>query len=579
MTSATGDSPSNQHILRFLGLSVGQAMLLFAGIVGIASGLAATGFYWILNEFVQVFLQARPEGLNTWTVVITVLSPALGGLICGLMLHYWSPDARGGVAEVIEAILHRGGRIRPRVGLVKALASAICIGSGGSAGREGPVVQIGASVGSTLARIFRVTTQNSKLLVACGAAGGIAAVFNAPIGGAFFAAEIITGRFEMKGLTWLFTASAMGAAVARSLLHNRATFDTAPHELLSIWALLLHAVLGVFCACLGNVFVSLLHKSEVYFASLRLSHFLRPALGGLIVGLIGLAIPQVFGTGGELLQEIFAHPVAPGLLLLWMLGKLIATPLTLGSGGSGGDLMPSLFLGASLGGIFGHWIHLAFPLSTMAPSAYALVGATALFAGVAHAPMTAIILGFEMGRNYGLILPLMVSCSVSALVAKRLRKGSLYTEKLINKGVDVDRLRNFQPDPFDLVQVSEVMTLDPISVSPKMSLQDLSEKFISTGLHGLLVLEDEKIVGIVTVSDVQRAMEQNSGMTSVLEIATSDPIVCYAHDTLNSALARLGGLEVGRMPVVFETHPSRAIGILSRTDIVRGYSIGLSRRE
>lgn len=527
------------------GLTEGQKLLIFSGVIGLASGLAATGFYWMLSTFVHLFLINRPSGLTPFSVLAIILSPALGGLACGIMLHYFSPDARGGVAEVIDAILHRNGFIRPRVGVFKAFASAICIGSGGSAGREGPVVQIGASVGSTLAQVFQVGRKHSQILVACGAAGGIAAVFNAPIAGAFFAAEIITGRFEMKDLTLLFTASALGAGVARTLLYNHASFDVPPYQLTNLWGLAYYAVLGILCALVGHAFISLLHESEKRFAKIDLPFLVKPALGGLLVGIIGLWVPQVFGTGGELLSDIFVSPAAPMVLLLWMVAKLVATPLTLGSGGSGGDLMPSLFLGGTLGGAYGHFVHMAFPLSTMPAGAYALVGATSLFAGIAQAPMTAIILGFEMGQDYGVILPLMVSCSLSALVSRHFRSGSLYTGKLLERGIDVEKLRHARLGPLDLITVSEVMNPEPISVSPEMTVHELSQKFVTEGKHGYVVVENGKLIGIVTQSDAQKALESDAKSTKVRDVATLNPIVCFPSDTLEQAIGKLSPYDYG----------------------------------
>jgi CIC family chloride channel protein len=558
-------------------ISDGQKLLIFSAVIGLASGLAATGFYWMLNTFVHFFLVARPSGLTLTSVLTIVLSPALGALICGIMLHYFSPDARGGVAEVIDAILHRNGFIRPRVGFFKSFASAICIGSGGSAGREGPVVQIGASVGSTLAQAFNVGRKHSQILVACGAAAGIAAVFNAPISGAFFAAEIITGRFEMKDLTLLFTASAFGAGVSRTLLYNHATFEVPPYQLTHFWSLVFHAVLGILCALVAHAFIHLLHQSEKRFAKLNLPFIVKPAIGGLLVGLIGLWIPEVFGTGGELLGDIFVSPAAPGILLLWMLAKLVATPLTLGSGGSGGDLMPSLFIGGTLGGAFGHFAHAAFPLTTMPAGAYALVGATAFFAGVAQAPMTAIILGFEMGQDYGIILPLMVACSLSALVSRHFRSGSLYTGKLLERGIDVEKLRHARLGPLDLVTVGEVMNANAISVSPDMSIQDLSQKFVKEGKHRYVVMDEGKLVAVVTQSDVQKALESEPKPATVRDIASSNPVVCFASDTLEQAIMKLSPYDFGGMPVVSENDPTHVVGMISRKDILHGYGIGASK--
>ncbi|HLV81545.1 MAG TPA: chloride channel protein [Chthonomonadaceae bacterium] len=573
------ESIEEQHILNFLRLPWGQAMVLFAGIVGLVSGAAAFIFYWLINVSVRVFLLAHPASASSHPLKIlgTVLSPAVGGLVCGLLIHTFAPDAQGGVAEVIDALLHRDGTIRGRVGFFKALASAICIGSGGSAGREGPVVQIGASVGSALGRAFGATKRRAQLLVACGAAGGIAAVFNAPIAGAFFAAEIVTGRFEMRDLSLLFTASAMGAVVANALLRGQAIFQVPAYHLLTAWTLGFHVLLGVLCALAGHLFILALHACESIFHRIRLHTVLKPALGGLLVGLIGLLIPQVFGTGGELLRQLFALPPAATILLVWLLGKLIATSLTLGSGGSGGDLMPSLFLGATVGGAVGHLAHHLFPHSTMPPGAYALVGATALFAGVAHAPMTAIILGFEMGRDYGIVIPLLIACSISALVSAQLRTASLYTQKLKEKGVDIERLRGGRVDLLDTIPVEAVMDRNVPTVPPDLPVPELLDRFAATGHHGFVVAQDDRLKGIVTLSDAQKAIDGTEASRRVEDIATVDPIVCYPSDTVKQALWRLGTREVGRIPVVSETDPTRVVGLLRRSDVLRAYSASLAQ--
>lgn len=571
------DKLEDHHLLRPLRISSTQAMLLFSGTIGLAAGCAASVFYGLLNFIVRHILEVQSTSLSLTNIALIVLTPSLGGLICGVLLHYFAPDARGGVSEVIDAVLHKDGFIRTRVGVIKTVASAICIGTGGSAGREGPVVQIGASVGSTLAQVFQVSQRKAKLLVACGAAGGVAAVFNAPIAGAFFVAEIITGRFEMGDMTLLFTSSAMGATIARLFLGDRATFDVPAYHLASTGELLLHCVLGALCAVGGHLFIGCMHKSEKIFSKFRLHPVWAPAVGGLGVGLVGLFVPQVFGTGGDLLETMMIAPDVAGLLLLWFFSKMIATSFTLGSGGSGGDLMPSLFLGSALGGAFGHAAHFLFPASTMPAGAYALVGATSLFAGVAHAPVTGIILGFEMGRDYGVILPLMVSCSISALLSRRFRSGSLYTLKLQQKGIDVEKLRGLRSDPLDLVKVSEVMTHEFGSVPPHLPLQQLLELFTATGKHGFVVIENSRLTGIVTLSDVQAALERGESGKTVSDIATPDPVVCYENEPLSQAVNRLGTREVGRMPVVSTSDSGKVIAVLRRSDILRGYSLGLQR--
>jgi CIC family chloride channel protein len=428
-----------------------EAMFFFALLVGIASGFAALAFYGMIEVTIRSFVRLHQHAPGVFSRAVLLLSPALGGLATGYLLHYLAPDAKGGVTEVIDSLLHRGGFIRTRVGFFKSLASAICIGSGGSAGREGPVVQIGASVGSTIAQVFHVNRQRTQILVACGAAAGVAAVFNAPIAGAIFAAEILTGSFQMRDLALLFTASAAGSAVVQWLLWRGPAFPMPAFRPQTGWVLVLFFVLGVFVAVAGHAFIRVLHGLEERFRRSRVPEIWRPALGGLIVGIIGVGLnrTEIFGTGAAFMARVFDGAVFAdgraatifGLLLLLFLAKMVATGFTLGSGGSGGDLMPSLFLGGALGGAYGVAVHALLPGVALPPAAFALVGASSFFAGVAHAPVTGIVLGIEIGWDIGLTLPLMAACSMSALVASRLRTASIYTLKLEERGIDVEAVR------------------------------------------------------------------------------------------------------------------------------------------
>lgn len=428
-----------------------EPMFWFALLVGVASGFAALAFYGMIEVTIRSFLRLHHHAPGIFSRGILMLSPAAGGLVAGYLIHTFAPDAKGGVTEVIDSLLHRGGRIRSRVGFFKALASAICIGSGGSAGREGPVVQIGASVGSTIARVFHVNRQRTQILVACGAAAGVAAVFNAPIAGAFFAAEILTGSFQMRDLALLFTASAAGSVVVQWLLWRGPVFPMDPLRPKTGWVLILFFLLGILMALAGHLFIRVLHGLEERFRHSRVPEFWRPALGGLIVGVMGVGLnrTEIFGTGADFMARVFGGQVFAdgaalsifGLLVLLYFAKMVATGFTLGSGGSGGDLMPSLFLGGVLGGAYGVAAHRLLPGMALPPTAFALVGAASFFAGVAHAPVTGIVLGIEMGWDIGLTLPLMAACAMSALTASRLRAASIYTIKLEQRGVDVQAAR------------------------------------------------------------------------------------------------------------------------------------------
>lgn len=428
-----------------------ESMFWFALLVGVASGFAALAFYGMIEVAIRSFVRLHHHAPGLLSRGVLLLSPAAGGLVAGYIIHALAPDARGGVTEVIDALLHRGGSIRTRVGFYKALASAICIGSGGSAGREGPVVQIGASVGSTIARMFHVNRQRARILVACGAAAGVAAVFNAPIAGAIFAAEILTGSYQMRDLALLFTASAAGSVVVQWLLWRGPAFPMPAFRPQTGWVLVLFFLLGILMAFAGDLFIRVLHGLEARFRKSRVPEVWRPALGGLIVGIIGVGLnrTEIFGTGATFMAQVFdgsvfAGPSALsifGLLVLLYFAKLAATGFTLGSGGSGGDLMPSLFLGGALGGAYGVAVHALLPGVALPPAAFALVGAASFFAGVAHAPITGIVLGIEVGWDIGLTLPLMAACAMSALTASRIRTASIYTLKLEERGIDVQAAR------------------------------------------------------------------------------------------------------------------------------------------
>lgn len=573
-------------------------MFPLALVVGLSAGLAAYVYFWMTEVALRELVHFYQTHHGYWPSIALVLAPAIGGLLTGYIFHYFAPDAKGGgVPEVIDALLHKDGLIRLRVGLFKALASLFCIGSGGSTGREGPVVQIGASVGSALAQTFHITRRKAQLLVACGAAAGIAAVFNAPIAGAFFAAEVIIGSFAMRDLTLLFTASACSMVVARSLLWNHAQFPTPAYEFHVSWALVFHVLLGVITALAGHALITTMHGVEHKFRHSRIPEMWRPAVGGLMLGLlgVGLAIPQVFGTSAETIGaffdgEFFRQGLTGGLfqgdhlgimiggLLLLAVGKMLATSFTLGSGGAGGDLMPAMFIGGALGGAYGLVLHHLMPNTLLPPGAFAVVGALGVFAGIAHAPVTAIILGIEATYNYGLVLPLMMCCSASALVSAWLRTSSVYDLKLQERGIDVKAIRGRRAallDPLDRVRVEDIMTRPFARVAPDLPLSDLMADFARTGHHGFVVVDDiDRLLGIVTLTDVQRARLDADEKVSVqvrdVMTPAEDVVTCFPAQTLKEALLALGNREVGRIPVMDPLNTAQVIGVLRRGDILRG---------
>jgi len=364
-----------------------------------------------------------------------VLLPALGGLMVGPILENFAKEAKGhGVPEVMTALASRGGRIRRRVVMFKVLASSLTIGFGGAAGREGPMVQIGSTLGSALGQWARLPARNVRTLVACGAAGGIAATFNAPIAGAIFAVEVLMGRIQADFLLVLLT-SLSSCIVARSFLGNFPAFVVPAYELASPSEIVLYFLMGLGLGLAAFWYVRLLYRSEDFFGEWDFPDWLKPAVGGLIVGLILRFLPQVYGTGFPAIESALWVRFPWELLLLLFFGELFANCATLGSGGSGGVFAPGLYMGAMLGGVFGTAAHAIFPEWTAGSGAYAMVGMAAFFAAAAKAPMTALLILFEMTNDYRIMLPLMAATVGSVSVSHRLLPQSIYTLKLHQRGI------------------------------------------------------------------------------------------------------------------------------------------------
>ena len=328
-----------------------RSLLAIALSIGVLAGLAAAVLVWMIQGLSQALPDLVPGEHPPWWIVLV---PAAGGLLVGPLVTRVAPETKGhGVPEVMLAVARNHGVIRPRVAVLKAVASAITIGTGGSAGREGPIVQIGSAVGSVLGRTFRVSSDMVRMFVACGAAGGIAASFNTPIAGVIFALEVILRDFAGRAFATVVISAVTASVVSRSLLGQEAFFQVPAYTLGSSWELLPYAVLGVVGALVARLFVLALYRIEDGFDALRIPASLKPGLGGLLLGGVAWFLPEVLGTGHDAIEAALHGELAWTLLLLLVAGKILATSFTLGSGGSGGVFAPSLFLGAMLGGAFG----------------------------------------------------------------------------------------------------------------------------------------------------------------------------------------------------------------------------------
>jgi CIC family chloride channel protein len=417
-----------------------------------------------------------------------------------------------------------------------------------------------------------------RTLVACGAAGGISATFNAPIAGVFFAHEVILGRVLAPRFVFIVLSSVTAAVMAHIFLGDYPAFFVPQYTMVSYWELAFYVMLGIAAALVAVLFVRLFYKCEDVFEKWRFREYLKPAFGGIFIGLIALYSTDLFGVGYEGVEKALAGDIGFNMLLGLLILKMIATSITLGSGGSGGIFAPSLFIGSMLGGAFGELAHRLYPGITAPSGAYALVGMGALFAAIVQAPITAIIILFEMTRDYAIILPLMMAVVLSTFIAGRLIPYSIYTLRLLRRGIDVRQEE--LGDIMRTIPVREAMTRDFPTVPATMPVYELVDVLHRTGHHGFPVVDGQgQLYGMVTLADVESAMKGDISNLTVADICTRSLIVAYPDQSLHEVLERLGVREVGRVPVVDRADPTRLLGVLRRYDIIRAYTRALTRRR
>ena len=561
-------------------------VMFTALIVGIGAGLGAVVFRRLIAG-VHILawdgLGGLLEGIAPFHLLII---PAVGGASFGPLIYRFAREAKGhGVPEVMEAVALRGGRIRPRVAVVKSLASAICIGTGGSVGREGPIAQIGSALGSTIGQAFHLSDERVRNLVACGAAGGIAATFNAPIAGAIFALEVILGQLHAVYFGAVVISAVTADVVAHIFEGDLRAFVMPEYALVSPWELLLYTLLGILAALVAVAFTRVLYVSEDLWDRFRFPEYFKPVLGGLLLGVVGIltpkldGFPRVFGVGYATINQALVGELALQVTLVLLFAKILATILTLGSGGSGGIFAPTLFMGAMLGEAFGQVAHLLFPTITAPAGAYAMVGMAAVFSGAAHAPVTAILILFEMTGDYHIILPLMLATVMSTLVSRSISRESIYTLKLTRRGVHLRQGQDI--DVMQSIAVRDAMTTDVDTVPLTMSLEQLADEFSRSHHHGFPVVDGAgELVGVVSIQDLERANAVGPvDGRAVADIVTREGLlVAYPYEPMWKALRRLSRRDVGRLPVVEEEGSRRLVGAVRRSDIIRAYDQAIAAR-
>jgi CIC family chloride channel protein len=560
-----------------LKLSEQQVLIILSVLVGVGGGFGALIFRWLIGFFHIIFFDYGTLlffQITTHPELLIPLIPMLGGLIIAPITYRLAKEARGhGVPEVMLAVALQGAIIRPFIALAKSIASSICIGSGGSAGREGPIVQIGSALGSTLGQIFKMSEERMKILVGCGAAAGISATFNAPIAGVLFALEIILGDFSIHAFSPVILSSVIATVISRAFLGNYPAFIVPRYDLVSIWEIPMYIGLGLFAGVFSVLFIKVLYKCEDAFEAWGINNYLKPAIGGLVIGIIGIFYPQIFGVGYEAITSALHEDMIIWVLFILIFMKIIATSMTLGSGGSGGIFAPSLFIGSMLGGFFGNLVHLAFPQVTATPGAYALVGMSAVVAGTTHAPLTAMLIIFEMTGDYRIILPVMLASVLSTLLSHRLSRESIYTMKLVRRGINLRAGKDISI--LGTVLVREVMSQKWEPISNSMPLGKLLP-FVESSNDSFFPVVDYKgdLEGTISFQDIRNLITKRSldDLVIVKDVVSSNPLTLFPDETLLNALQKFGLQDVEALPVVERNNPRKLIGILKRGDVITYYN-------
>jgi chloride channel protein, CIC family len=552
-------------------------LLILAAVIGVLAGAASTVFRWMIDFFSRVFSgEGLLMGLSAGVVMMLMpFMPMLGGLIIGLARQYFPESvAENGVDQVMEAVVLKNGKIRKRALSVCALTSSITIGSGGSAGRVGPTVQICSVIGSVFGQMLKLSSERIRVLVGCGAAAGIAATFNAPLAGMIFVMEIILGEFTIHSLSPIIIASVMGTVTGHALEGDQMTFLTPVHEVVNPSEIFFYLLLGILCGITAYLFTQCYYRSQKFFdEQVNISVILKPALGGLIVGLLALLTPQIRGNGFPEMEQVLNGNLFWGMALALIFTKIIATAVTLGSGGIGGTFAPSLFIGAMVGATFGAGVHGILPDWTASSETYALVGMAALASAVMQAPLTSILILFEMTKDYTIVLPSMICCIVATYTMRRFTKNSIYVQTLLNRGINIQHGKAISI--LSTMFVRDVMTEEVAAIPEEMPFKKILE-IVSYSRHLCypVMSQEGDMVGIISFADIRDAALKEGMEKAVLarDLATADVVTLKPNHNLNEALDKFSELDVEQMPVVSVGDPKKVIGLLLRSDVKAVYN-------
>jgi len=557
-------------------------MMIIAACIGVVTGISIIIFRTIVGGIEKYFFEGGKAMLGVydggWHILLLPLLPLTGMILLIPLSLLFPGEVNGyGFPKFLRKVNLEGGYIQARTIFIKLISTALTIGTGNSAGVEGPIAAIGGAIGSQIGQTSKVSGARMTVYIAAGCAGGIAGIFNAPLAGIFFASEIVLlGTFEISSFSALVIASAISTVVTRAWYGENPAFSIPAYHLVNPFVELpLYTLMAVIAGLVAVFYVRIFYYIRDKYNALPIHAQLKPLTGALIIGIMGMFFPQIMGNGYNFIESILNGSGTFFVLLALIFCKIIATSITLGSGGAGGTFAPTLFIGAMIGGTFGHLVNIVFPNMTANPGAYATVGIGAFLAASTHAPMTAIFLLFEMTGNYMIIIPVMLTSIISTMIAKKFNRDSIDTVDFSREGIDIHEGR--ETSIMKSIRVGKAITEDVDFISEKANINQLLEIFcISTGHFYFPVVDDSgKMTGIVSMQDVKNILyKKNAERVCYLVegICSRNVVMLTPDDSLFTAMRLFDIKGIEEIPVVESLENKWVLGMLRRRDVIAAYN-------
>ncbi len=568
--------------LRYLNVHDQTFLIILATLIGLVVGAFTLAYVRMMEFASEFFMQIIPKWVNAGRITY-IFMPALGALLLWPFVKFFPKETeKDGVPAAIEAVALRNGVMRWTSSLVCMVMSSITLGSGGSAGSEGPIILIGAAISSGVGQLLQVAGNRLRVIVACGAAAGIACIFNAPIGGVLFSLEVVIGEFNIQSFSPIVVASVVATSFSRAFIMHGPILRILPYGQFSSWEIMLYALMGVLIGLVASGFVRTMQKVEHFFSHrVSLPKGLKPACGGLATGLLGFFYPQVLGFSYEPIKlAIAGHFILTTLIVLLIL-KIFATSFTLGSGGSGGVLCPCLFMGAMLGMACGIVFKYVFPNITGNPGCYGVVGMGAMLGAVVQAPMTAIIIIFELTNRYTVILPMMTACIMATMVQRKMLSGSIYTLNLAKKGIDIVAGREI--GILTTLQVKDVMDPHVTQIHANTPYEAMLKQCLTASCNYLYVVDSSRgLEGVISFSDMREFVFEEDFRHLVVAKDIYNPHVVYVNETdsLSAALNKFSFIGMEQLPVVEQVNGRKILkGVITQSHLLNAYRNEMLKRS